>query len=163
MVTVLCLTYLTLISDHSWILCSLLIARPKSVPKVIKFRQIKAIEIEAFKSDIQKSSIGQPSAQSLDSLVSDYSSVLTALLDKHAPEKEKKVLVRSTAPWYTSEVKSAKRQCRAAERKWRSTGLTVHKEIFGQAQDNVASHIEAAKRSHDSDRMKSCGPIFLCY
>ena len=76
-------------------------------------------------------------------------------MDKHAPEQSRKVSVRLESPWYTSDVKSSKRECRRAERKWRSTGLTVHKQIYEQALDDVACLIEDAKKQYYGDKIKS--------
>ena len=57
---------------------------------------------------------------------------LISLLDKHAPvtkliEKRKK-----RTPWFTPKILVATRERRTAERAWRKSGLTVHKEIFTQ-------------------------------
>ena len=37
-----------------------------------------------------------------------YNSVLKDIVDKHAPEKSRVIVVRADAPWYTSELEAAK-------------------------------------------------------
>ena len=63
-------------------------------------------------------------------MVSDIYAHLTSVLDKHALKKEKSVVVRPIQPWFTDELHQAKNERRKAERLWRRTGLTVHKEIY---------------------------------
>ena len=40
----------------------------------------------------------------LNELTSSYNSILTSLLDKHAPMKEKVVVCRQRLPWFNSEI-----------------------------------------------------------
>ena len=63
-----------------------------------------------------------------DMTVTELNAHLTSLLDEHAPvtrliEKRKKI-----TPWFTPEILVAKRESHRAERAWRKSGLTVHKE-----------------------------------
>ena len=58
-----------------------------------------------------------------------YNTCLRQLLDRHAPLVTRTVTDRTSAPWMTLEIKQAKVQRRVAERKWRESGLAVHREI----------------------------------
>ena len=146
----------TLMSDHFWVLCNLAIQKPKPTPKVIAYRKLKDIDVEAFRTDILESSIGHPSDEKdVEELAIKYNSVLIELLEKHAPRKSVKATVRPHAPWYTGEIKSAKQECRRVERKWRTTRLVVHKEIYLSAVKKVAILIEQAKRSYYGSKVKS--------
>ena len=55
--------------------------------------------------------------------------------------------------WYTQAVDRARRKKRKCERKWRATKLTVHKEIFREACDQLSKIITAAKKEHFSHRI----------
>ena len=55
---------------------------------------------------------------------------------------------RLPSPWLTPEIALAKRERRQAERQWRSSGLTIHKQIFNTARSKVCNMISAAKRKH---------------
>ena len=60
-------------------------------------------------------------------------SVLRSLLDKHVPMNNCKVSDKKCAPWYdniSDTLRAAKISHRKAERRWRSSGLTVDKEIY---------------------------------
>ena len=58
---------------------------------------------------------------SLGELVYEYNTTLKSLLDRHAPLKAKTITLRPTALWYTEELRSEKKNCRALERRWRSS------------------------------------------
>lgn len=146
----------TQISDHFWVHGNLALHKPEPTPKEIEFRKLKDVDIEAFRKDILSSAIANPTEENdVEMLVTKYNSVLSELLDKHAPKKSIKVLVRNSAPWYNGDIKSAKRECRRAERRWRNTNLTVHKEIYGSSLKYVTDLIDKAKQSYYGSKIKS--------
>ena len=68
--------------------------------------------------------------------IEQYNIALQLILDKHAPVFKRKVSVGKNCPWFSlvgDELLAAKRQRRQAEREWRSTGLTIHKELYSKA------------------------------
>ena len=66
----------------------------------------------------------------LDQLVIQYDTTLQEVLDHHAPEVERTVILRPHAPWYTDTLRAAKQEKRRRERKWLKSGLVVHKELY---------------------------------
>ena len=74
-------------------------------------------------------------------MVESYNSVLKDIVDKHAPEKSCVIVVRSDAPWYTSELVKEKRLRRKLERKYiYNTKLAVDKEHLDN-QRNIYNHL----------------------
>jgi hypothetical protein len=143
-------------SDHFWLHCSVACAKPGVIRKEVKYRNIKKINIDSFKDDISTSSLANPDGyECVSDLVQSYNKVLSDLLDKHAPLKERMFTVRQDAPWYTSEIADAKRACRKAERKFRSTNLTIHRQLFHEAQQHVNGLIEHAKQEYYSSKIES--------
>ena len=71
---------------------------------------------------------------------------LRQLLDRHAPLVTRTVTDRTSAPWMTLEIKQAKVQRRLAERKWRESGLAVHREIYVKQRNLVSNMISKAKK-----------------
>ena len=61
--------------------------------------------------------------------------------------------IRPKVEWYTDEVSRARREKRKCERKWRATGLTIHKEIFLAAKDALTKVIDAAKKNFLSQQI----------
>ena len=58
-------------------------------------------------------------------------------MDKHAPLVTKEVIIRPNTPWFTDSITAAKRLRRQAERRWYSSKLTIHLEIYKDACRNV--------------------------
>ena len=63
-------------------------------------------------------------------VVDDYNTVLSSLLDSHAPLKTDYVTSRILHSWMSEEILSVKREKRKSELTWRKTKLTGHLEIF---------------------------------
>lgn len=56
-------------------------------------------------------------SRSLEELVSCYNQELGTLLDQHAPEQTRSITLHPNTPWYTDELRMAKREKRQAERR----------------------------------------------
>lgn len=146
----------TLLSDHYWVRCDLLINKPGPVQREITFRKIKDIDPIAFGDDITSSVLASPNTfASADDLVDSYNKVLTTLLEKHAPQKTKKFSIHPKSPWFNSTIGKAKRERRKAERKWRKTKLTIDKEIFRESHEQVITLINEAKKDHYQSKVKN--------
>lgn len=140
------------ISDHFWVECTLNSPKPKTMKKVITYRKIKTIDIKSFESDISASQLGNPSSfDSVEEAVSTYNKVLSQTLDKHAPAVTKTITVHPDTPWYNSEIDSAKKARRKAEKTWRKSKLTIHRSIFMEKREEVNMLIKAAKQNHYSN------------
>ena len=87
-----------------------------------------------------------------------YSAGLRAVMDRHAPLVTRFVSHRRSAPWLTDEVREAHRR-RQAERRWRSTRLTVHREIFVKERATVKRCIRDARKLHYSSKIESDLPL----
>ena len=73
----------------------------------------------SFRADILDSSLIKNPKNELHDLCDQYTSVLTSLLDKHAPLQTKNVVEKALTPWMTSKLLDCKRSCRQLERRWR--------------------------------------------
>ena len=113
----------TNIFQTTHLFCVLLTAQSliDCVAKNIRYRQLKAIDFDALRQDVEKSELCTREYSDINELTSSYNSTLTSLLDKHAPIKEKVVVCRQRLPWFNSEIKCAIKTRRKAERKWRRT------------------------------------------
>jgi hypothetical protein len=58
-----------------------------------------------------------------------YSDIISEVLDKHAPLKTRTIVIRPLAPWYNDTIDALRKEARKAEKRWRKTGLTVHRDI----------------------------------
>ena len=55
----------------------------------------------------------------------------------------------------TEEIREARRRRRQAERRWRETRLTVHREIYAKKRAAARAHVQAAKRRFFCEKMGS--------
>ena len=66
----------------------------------------------------------------LAELSDQYDSVLSSILDKHAPLQTKTVIQHPAAPWYSEEIATEKTQRRKLERRWRHSGLLTDRQEY---------------------------------
>ncbi|KAK2568581.1 hypothetical protein P5673_006515, partial [Acropora cervicornis] len=82
---------------------------------------------------------------------------LRSLLDKHAPQRLRFITLRPHAPWFNDELRSAKQAERRFERKWKTSGLEIDKQIFKEQFDDYTSLINEAKKNYHINKLSSCG------
>ena len=109
-----------IIADHSAVHLQMCFKKPDFRTKKIFYRKLQGIDHSKLKTDIEESVLCQSQVTSLKGLVQQYDYTLNKLLDKHAPIKHTTVTIRPAAPWYTDEIRAAKRKRRKLERKWRN-------------------------------------------
>ena len=95
--------------------------------------------------------------ESVADLLNRYYGHLVSVLDKHAPKKEKYVVVRPLQPWFTDKLHQAKNERRKAERLWRRTGFTVRKEIYRAEKLKYNTLLLDSKASNFNERITECG------
>ena len=94
-----------------------------------------------------------------DALVETYNFVLAELLEKHAPLKNKTIIVRENVPWFNDEIKSQKLKRRKLENVWR--------QLKQRKNENDHDEIEKSKIRYKNARTKVVNMIdrekVLCY
>ena len=148
-----------LASDHFSILCSLALQKPKQSAKVVSTRSLNKIDHKKFSSDV--SDFITPTLS-----LADLNTNLSATLDKHAPVRGLKVRDGKPTPWYgaiSDQLPALKRERRRAERQWRASRLTVHKQMYDAAKQKVVELVDSAKTSFYSSLVsgsKTCKQLF---
>ncbi len=104
--------------------------------------------MDQFRHDILTSDLVTQPSLDLEARVCQYNKVLSELLDKHAPVIERSITLRPNAPWYNDHLRKLKRQKRAHERKWRSSNLEVHRQIYRDTCATYKQSLEQAKAGH---------------
>ena len=74
-------------------------------------------------------------------------------MDKHAPLKTVTVTIRPTAPWFSDEIREARRRRRRAERRMLKSGLQIDKMLYRQECESYYSHITDAKSKYLRDEI----------
>ncbi len=142
-------------SDHKAVLASLDFSRPGTSKKLVAYRKLREIDIDAFKKDISSSLVSSP-ADDTSSLVDKYNSVLSHLLDQHAPQKTKLVTVRPKAPWYSETLHETKREKRRLERKMKKSGLETDKQRYHEQCKIYNDSLKQAKCDYHQEEIASC-------
>ena len=131
----------TALSDLRTVFCSLSLRKPGRAKQQVTSRNLRRIDPTRFQTDV--SQVASSLAECPDSeLLVKFNAALRNVLDRHAPLVTRTVTVRPSAPLITEEVKPAKCNLRKAERQWRSSGLTVHRQIFTE-QRNLRKTIDS--------------------
>ena len=86
------------LSYHSSIILTLHTSRTPRPVKTVSFRSFKSLDKEVFKADLLSSSLFTHSSQCPADLGENFNRVMTDLLDKHAPWKQRSLTVRPYAP-----------------------------------------------------------------
>ena len=145
-------------SDPYVLVCRLAITKLPPPTRLVTSRNIRAVSSSGFQADVKvlvDSTGEQRSDLDLEDLVDVYNDGLRQVVDRHAPSVTRSVRDRPSAPWMSEEVRAARRQRRRAERRWRNTRPTVHREIFVKERAPVRSCVQAAKRQFYCDRIDS--------
>ena len=138
-------------SDHCLAFFTINVSMPQLSRKKVSFRKVKAIDITSFTDDLSASELCQhpPSEPAL--LVDCYNTTLAELLDCHAPLKTKTVTVRPQVPWYSEEIREAKRARMCAERKWRKTRGAADFASIKRHKNHVTHLLKEAKSAFLTD------------
>ena len=141
------------LSDHFLVLCDLPLCRPLKQMRSVTYRKIKNIERDLFIEDIRRSDLmtlaaGDLTSESTGEAARRYDSVLTALLDIHAPAKNVVITDRQNAAWYSPELRAAKQERRRAEDLWRKTKLQVHENAFRSVKNDYNRRVREARSKY---------------
>jgi exonuclease III len=150
--------------DHFGILSYINIAKPVCTTKKITFRKFQDISLPDFIADIELSTILHNNEGTAEDLVDAYNSVMSTIIEKHAPLQMKTITFRPNTPWYTDELRKEKQKKRKSERRWRKTKLTVDYDVYKEHCKETNKLLLAAKREHYSNKISECGsqqkPLF---
>jgi hypothetical protein len=137
------------LSDHSTVFCHLPISsnsRPSRITKTI--RKFSAINPEAFSSDVLSSVLFTKPAETLPDLIEQFQSVLSTLLDKHAPSKIISYRSSPNKPFYSAALKDEKSKRSYLESIYRKTRSSVDKANYRMQVKYYQKMLTKAKRSY---------------
>ena len=92
----------------------------------------------------------------MHTVVQQFNHGLMNLIDKHAPLREGVVTVRPKAPWYNSEIDTAKRLRRKLEHKWLKTKSQIDHDNFRQQCAVVNDLILKSKETFYNGKIEDC-------
>ena len=92
------------LSDHCFIHCQLTSAKNPPITESVTYRKIKAIDLEAFKQDLELALSNQHRGN-IKEAVNFYNDKVKHILDTHAPEKTKVVKRSHNQLWFNDTIK----------------------------------------------------------
>jgi hypothetical protein len=132
----------TVSSDHFTVICDMLLPKPQRKKRKIWVRKWSSVNAEAFNTDISNKQIA------MEDPITSYNSILKSLIELHAPTRSITITERPSTPWYNVEIRHSKTICRALERKWLKTKLTVDHQIFKSQRNRIKQLRDKAKREY---------------
>ena len=151
-----CKVQSTSFSDHDAIIDLTVLNNSLTHCRVLSSRDLRKTNPAKMQADI-KHLLDTELADCTNTKLADlHSEGLHSLLEQHIPLDSKKVTKRTSAPWRTDSIRTAKRELQQAERKWRSSGLTVHKELYSTKLNAYTASIHKAKRQYYNDVICNC-------
>ncbi|GFO02757.1 RNA-directed DNA polymerase from mobile element jockey [Plakobranchus ocellatus] len=146
------------ISDHFLIIADIDISKPKQEKRTVTSRNLKQLDTSVLK-DMLKNCLSTTTVENADHL----NQAMKTAIDHCAPVRTRTISARPISPWFSLEIKEAKRLRRQAERKWRKTKLQVHRDIFTHHGDRVYSIVEEKKKTYYVNQLQgvtSCKELF---
>ncbi|MGH0125269.1 UNVERIFIED_CONTAM: hypothetical protein FKN15_034727 [Acipenser sinensis] len=117
--------------DHFFITVNInLPALSSATDTVISFHPKNLLNPLKLSECVSASPLTGTLPSSVDDAVTLYNTTLTHIMDTVALLTARTVKKDQNCPWYTLELRVLKSACRKLERKWRSSGLKVHREIW---------------------------------
>ena len=143
------------LSDHKAFAFEMPCPKPIPTKPSISGRKLQTINNENFKRDL-KNIIEDISTITTQYALEQYNAKLTMLLDQHGPLKTRIVTDRPSAEWMNLDIKQGKAERRRAERRWRQTKLSVHRDIFKLLNHKVKDLIGFAKKCLYNKQLEEC-------
>ena len=142
-----------LVSDHFFVSCKLKLAPVKQEKRQLSSRNIRGIDRCLLKDDVVSAFSDFPHCDDADFMTDCYNTTMKDILDRHAPLVTRSVNARPRAPWHNPSLRTAKQERRRAERKWRSTGLEVHRQIYQQNKIKVRKMVHELKTDYINSKI----------
>jgi len=137
------------LSDHKAVTCqisSTVTSSPSRIKKTI--RKISAIDIHNFSSDICESSLYANPESSLSAFCHQFESVITTLLDKHAPSKQIVCRAHPTKSFITPEILQQKKERSRLESIFRLNNTRENESLYKRQAVLVHRMVTKSKSSY---------------
>ena len=127
----------------------------KIITKSITYRNLKDVNSELFCQDIKSNFATLSHYTDMKEKIGQYNRIMLDTVNKHAPKKTKEVRIVAQAPWFDAEYAALRKQRRKAERRFRNTGLLVHKEEYIALRKQTTSLSLMKKKTFITDKLKA--------
>ena len=140
--------YPSSISDHYSVVFRLSSASPVSARAVKQLRDFRGLDLVRLETDLSSRLALIDTTLDVNTMVDQYEHAVLSTIDLHALVTVKMKACRRKEPWYNDDIHQARALRRANEKRWRTTKLEVHRQIFVEHRTTVNNMIKRAKRAH---------------
>jgi exonuclease III len=146
------------ITDHCAVNIVTSIKKDSIYRKDINYRKLNDINVESLKYDINISlnNVLNENNHNIDNLLSQIEHIIISLLNKYAPEKRKRVTIRTPQPWFSVDVKKQKQLVRRMEKVWRKNKTTVNWNRYKKERNKYTNMINDTKLRILSENIEEC-------
>ena len=88
------------VSDHCAVTCIMNLRKPEYTKSLLHYRKVNSIDLNKFADDVITSPLSTAPASTVSALANQYDSVLSQLINSHAPVKTRYIVDRPAVPWY---------------------------------------------------------------
>ena len=131
------------ISDHCIIQTTLGIPKDHIKQSTVTYRKFSSIDKTVFQNDLQ---FDYSDINNVNELIAKFEERTRDVIDKHAPEKTKTVMVRPRNIWYTPEVKHQKQEVRKKERRWKKKKTNCNWNILKEEKRKYRNLLKHTKK-----------------
>jgi len=146
------------LSDHAMITFIMTLSATPAKKTQRAIRKVQRMNRQEFTATLSRNiatiNTDCPTAETLDTLVSNFSEAVTKSLDVHAPLKEITLKDGDPKPWYDNDIHQERRKRRRAERQYKKTRLTVHKQELERQSQLVIEMIKEKKSKYYQEKFK---------
>ena len=146
----------TFLTDHRVIECELRQPKPERMTRRVQYRKYSAIDGSRLTADLAAADLNVPE-QNPEVILTRYDACIRSIVNAHAPVISRTMTARPMTPWHTSELSEEKRALRRAERNWRQTGLTVHRQIYTSLRNTFRKSLMTARSHYYRTELTSAG------
>ena len=137
------------LSDHFIVRFQVDFDKQISDPKAVSYRKLRSVNMSDFELDLKAHDFSNET--NIEHVVNEYNVVLGAILDKHAPKKTKTINVDRNAPWYNEVIRTAKRERRKLERRWRKNKSNENRDAYAEQRKQVSNMVRIQKTEYFSN------------
>ena len=146
------------LSDHRFVIFNIEKAKNPIIRQAMKIRNLRQATIQNIQTQFPDNLCENlQQLTSTNEMAKLFESVLSDLLNKVAPEKEKIVRKRKLNTWYSDIIKEQKKITRKKEKKWRSNRIKVNWEEFKIERNKLNKIIRQEKKRVLSEKIIEAG------
>jgi hypothetical protein len=148
------------VADHSFIMLELSVRKSLSETNWVIGRNMKRIDAPSFWVDFWNFWEPLPEDDEIEDILLAYERTALKTLDKHAPAVRRKITMRVNKVDISEKTRSARKEMRRTEHKWRRDRLTVDRDIFKKARNVYVSSVRKDKECsmRKAIRLESTNP-----